>query len=275
MKSRVVAPMILLTCGALLCLLVVLALFLGTSWDELPPAQSEADAHRDLTTTLGSEQAEVVVVAAIPVGQSCVAATVQALRQLVRMYPDELFVALIDMEAEFEHGTPTPVTFRGIDPTDTARLRQMLGYEPEEDTDEAGTEESPAEQAETPQAGDLLAVLERKEREAAEDPGMNQDEPPAAEGGGPPGPGLYCAIVTVNGDMEFEVPGDTDGEVRQMVLSGPHGILYTADDIKAVIETVIKERYGAIPEPREAWTPIAEEAEPGGEPLFPNRRPRE
>lgn len=270
--------MMVLACGALLCLGVILSVFLGTRQPQPPSVSPKADAHCDQTTTLGSEQADVVVVAVIPLGQACVAPTVQALRQLVDMYPQELFVALVDMETEFTRGFTAPVSFRGIDPTDTAELRRVLGYPPDEDApeDEEETGAPPAERAPPTPATDLLAAIEQKERESADDPGMGADETPVAELSSERRSALYCASIAVNGDTLFEVPGGAGEEARQVVLSGPHGTLYTAADVKAVVEATIGQRYGALPEPRQAWTPIAYEPVPGGAtPLFPENRPRD
>lgn len=222
----------------------------------------DADAtwHRDMSTSFGSEDAKVVVAALIPVDQSCVAGTVKALRQLGAMYPKHLFVALLDLEAtSVGDEEPRNVTFRGVDASNTAAVRKVLGLPPLD----ADDKQDAAESGDHLTMENLLDVIDAREKKSRD--GGDTDASGIAS---------YCATITINGEMSFAVPSGAEGKTRDIVLSGPHGNLYTGTDLKAAVEFAIEKQYGALPEPSATWSEIeADAAFAAPKPLYPDRRP--
>lgn len=241
-------PFVALVFVAALGCSVVFISILGVQSPD-PNAPHPEPAHTDLSTTFGSENAKVVAIAFIPVGQECVHATVQALRQLSGMYPEQLFVGLADMEAV---SPAAGLTFRGHELSDTPAILKEIGESPPPDLDNvpsAETMDEPPADDTDPDAAlkGVFAELERNPPKTSEQ--MLAEERNAEPEG-------FCALISINGRSRFELPTGHPGEAREVYLSGPHGTLYTAEDIRAAVETTIERQYGTLPAPRMPWAGV-------------------
>jgi len=226
--------------------------------ESVPGPTTVQPSTKDRSAALGSEGARVVVVAFIPVEQDCVAGTVKALRQLVAMYPEELFVALRDLEAMEAGGQPhRNITFRGIDPANASELRKILGL-PAMETD---GQKDASESGDHLTMENLLDVMDAQEKDSSAD---TDDTTGIAS---------YCASITINGEMSYNEPAADGKEARAVIFSGPHGNLYTAADLKAAVEAHLRKQYGDLPERRAQWADIpVDTVLSTPKPLYPGRR---
>ena len=246
MTGRFFAFVCVLVFALALVFFVVLTSVLG----DRSGGKDREPIHQDLTTAFGSEDAKVVVVAYMPIAQECVASTVRTLRQLGGMYPEHLFIALVDMEAE---GYPKNITFRGCPVSDTAGIRKLLGEAPKGEK-----EEKPKASADTASRSgsdvlkDAMAALDKEPAKTAEQLAAEDENRT---------PKSFCAVISINGDYHFSFSGDADGGKKDVIFSGPHGTLYTSEDLKRAVEDTIIRKYGALPKPRIPWVQVPDALE--------------
>jgi hypothetical protein len=59
----------------------------------------------------------------------------------------------------------------------------------------------------------------------------------------------FCAYIRINGRTRFILPGEAGREPQRIWLSGPVDELYTAEDLKRLIEREMIKQYGSLPRP--------------------------